>query len=146
MVGVPVVHVLVRCGLVRRVGWVTCAGRLRWGVVVMELVGVAVVLGHRGVGVGGGRGLVMVLVVPCLYGVDVCGQWSLTGLWWALVRVMLLVCPGGRGVRWCGVAGPGSRPGCRALMAGAIADPLTCLGLRGLVGVGDGWSAVSPRG
>ena len=59
----------------------------------------------------------MVLVVPCpltlrewwsWYGVDVCGWWSLAGLpgwgavvwwrWWALVRVVLLVCPGGLGV------------------------------------------------
>ena len=56
MVGVPVVHAIVWCGVVRRVGWVACGGGLRWGVVVMQLVGVAVVLGHRGVGVGGGRG------------------------------------------------------------------------------------------
>ena len=79
---------------------------------------------------------------------DVCGTWSLAGLlgqgavvrWrrWALVGVALLLCPGGLGVGWCGVAGPGSRPGCRALLAGALADPLTCLGLLGLVGVEGG--------
>ena len=89
VVGVPVVHVMVRCGVVRRVGWVACGGRLRWGLVVIERVGVAVVLGRRGVGVGGGGGVMMVLVVPCsvalrecwsLYGADACGQWSLPGL------------------------------------------------------------------
>ena len=55
VVGVPVVHVMVWWGVVRRVGWVACGGRLRWCVVVMELVGAAVVLVHQGVGVGGGR-------------------------------------------------------------------------------------------
>ena len=82
VVGVPVVHAMVCCGVVRRVGSVACGGRLRWGVVVMQLVGVAVVMGHQGVGVGGGRGVVMVLVAPdslalrewwSLYGVDLCG-------------------------------------------------------------------------
>ena len=58
--------------------------------------------------------------------------------WWALVGVVLLVCPGGLGVGWCGVAGPGSRPGCPALLAGALAGPLTCIGLLDLVGVGSG--------
>ena len=37
------------------------------------------------------------------------------------MRVVRLVCPGGLGVGWCGVAGPGSRPGRRALMAGTLA-------------------------
>ena len=56
-VGVPVVHVMVLCGVVRRVGWVACGGWLRWGVVVMQLVRVAVVLQHQGVGGWGpGRG------------------------------------------------------------------------------------------
>ena len=89
VLGVSVVHVMVWCGPVRRVGWVACWGRLRWGVVVMKLVGVAVVLGHRGVGVGGGGGVLMVLVAPrslalrewwSLCGVHLCGQWSLAGL------------------------------------------------------------------
>ena len=99
----------------------------------------------------------VVLVVPCplvlrewwsWHGVDVCGRWSLDGppgqgavvqwRWWALVGAVLLVCPGGLGVGSCGVAGPGSRPGCRALLTGALAGPLTCLGLLGLVGVGGG--------
>ena len=66
--------------------------------------------------------------------------------WWALVRLVLLVCSGGLGVGWCGVAGPGSRPRCRALLAGALAGPLTCLGLLALVGVGGGLSPLSPRG
>ena len=97
MVGVPLVHVMVWCTLVRRVGCVACGGRLRWGVVVMQLVGVAVVLGHRGVSTGGGGGVVVVLVVPCpvslrewssRYGVDLCRLWSLTGLpgWGPVVR------------------------------------------------------------
>ena len=51
VVGVLVVHVMVQYGVVRRVGWVACGGQLRWGLVVMELLGVAVVLGHQ----GGGR-------------------------------------------------------------------------------------------
>ena len=70
--------------------------------------------------------MVVVLVVPChlalrvwwsWHGVDVCGRWWLTGLqglgaavqwwWWALAGAVLLVCPGGLGVGWSGVAGPG---------------------------------------
>ena len=51
---------------------------------------------------------------------------------------VLLVCPGGLGVGWCGVAGPESWSGRCALLAGALAGPLTCLGLLGLVGVGGG--------
>ena len=101
--------------------------------------------------------MVVVLVVPCplalrvwwsWHGVDVCGRWWLTGLqglgaavrwwWWALAGAVLLVCPGGLGVGWCGVAVPGPRSGRRALLAGALAGPLTCLGLLGLVGVGGG--------
>ena len=87
MVGVPVVHVMVWCAVVHRVGWVACGGGPRWGVGVIELVGVAVVLGHQGVEEG--RGVVMVLVAPrslalrewwSLYGVDVCERWSLAGL------------------------------------------------------------------
>ena len=72
-----------------------------------------------------------------------CWRWWLTGLqglgaavrwwWWALAVAVLLVCVG-----WCGVAGPGPLSGRRALLAGALAGPLTCLGLLGLVGVGGG--------
>ena len=51
---------------------------------------------------------------------------------------VLLVCPGGLGLGWRGVAGPVPWLGCRALLAGALAGPLTCLGLLGLVGVGGG--------
>ena len=120
-------------------------------------MGVAVVLGHQGVGVGSDGGVVVVVVVPCplalrvwwsWHGVDVSGPWWLTGLqglgaavrwwWWALVGAVLLVCPGGLGVGWCGVAGPGPWSGCRAPLAGALAGPLTWLGLLGLVGVGGG--------
>ena len=89
VVGVPVVHVMVWCGVVRRVGRVACGARLRWGVVVMILVGVTVVLRHRRVGVGGSRGVVMVLVAPrslappecwSLCGVNLCRQLSLAEL------------------------------------------------------------------
>ena len=58
--------------------------------------------------------------------------------WRALAVVVLLVCPGGLGVGRCGVAGPGPWSGRRALLGGALAGPLTCLGLLGLVGVGGG--------
>ena len=58
--------------------------------------------------------------------------------WWALVVTVLLVCPGSLGVRWRGVAGPGPCSGRRALLAGTLAGPQTCLGLLGLVGVGCG--------
>ena len=56
---------------------------------VLQCVGVAVVLGHRGVGDGGDGGVVVVLVVLCplalrewwsWHGMDVCGRWSLAGL------------------------------------------------------------------
>ena len=65
VVGLSVVHAMVWCGVVRRVGWVACGDRVRRGMVVMHLVGVAAVLLHRGVGVRGGGGVVLVLVVPC---------------------------------------------------------------------------------
>ena len=112
-----VVHVVVWCGEVCRVGWVARGARLRWGVVVMQLVGVAVVLEYRGVGVRRDRGVVVVLVGPCplalrewwsWHGVDMCGRWLLAELpgwgavvrwwWWVLVGAALLVCPGGLGV------------------------------------------------
>ena len=150
-----VVHVMVWCGEMCRVGWVVLGARLRWGVVGMQLVGVAVVLGHLGVGAGRDGGVVVVLVLPCTlalrvwwswHGVDVCRRWLLAGLlglgavvrwwWWALVGTVLLVCPGGLGVGWRGMAGPGSWSGRCALLAGALAGPLTCLGLLGLVGAG----------
>ena len=62
------------------------------------------------------------------------------GRWWrwALVRAVLLVCSGGLGVGWRGVAGPGPWSGRRALLAGALAGILTCLGFLGLVGVRGG--------
>ena len=101
--------------------------------------------------------MLVVLVVPCplglrvwwsWHGLDVCGQWWLTGLlglgaavqwwWWALVGAVLLVSPWGLGVGWCGLAGPRPWSGCRALLAGALAGPLTCLGLLRLVAVGGG--------
>ena len=59
---------------------------------------------------------------------------------------MLLVCPGGLGVGWRGVAGPGPWSGRRALLPGALAGPLTCLGLPGQVGVGGGWTPLSLPG
>ena len=58
--------------------------------------------------------------------------------WWALVGTVLLVCPGGPGVGWRSMARPGSPSGRRALLAGALAGPLACLGLLDLVGVGGG--------
>ena len=63
-----------------------------------------------------------------LYGGGV-GRW---------VGMVLLVSSGGLGVGWRGVAGPGPWLGRRALLAGALAGPLTCLGLLGLVDVGGG--------
>ena len=56
---------MVWCGDVCRVGWVVRQARLCWGVVGMQLGGVAVVLGHQGVGFGGDGGVVVMLVVPC---------------------------------------------------------------------------------
>ena len=101
--------------------------------------------------------MVVVLVMPCplalrvwwsWHGVDLCGRWWLTGLqgwgaavqwWWrALVGAVLLVCPGGLGVGWCGVAGAGLWSGCRVPLADVLAGPPTCLGLLGLVDVGGG--------
>ena len=108
--------------------------------------------------------MVVVLPVPFLlalrvwwswHGGDVCGRCLLAGLlgegavvrwsWSALVATVLLVCPGGLDVGWRGVAGPGPWPGRRALLAGALAGPLTCLGLHGLVVVGAG-EPPRPRG
>ena len=40
------------------------------GVVLMPLVGVAVLFGHRGVGVGRDGGVVLVLVMPCPLALD----------------------------------------------------------------------------
>ena len=79
VVGVSLVHVMVWCGPVRRVGWVAYEGRLRWGVVVMAAMGVAVVLGHQGVGVRGGGGVQMVLLVPRSLALLEC--WSLCGVY-----------------------------------------------------------------
>ena len=84
-----VVHVMVWCCEVCRVGWVACGARLCWGVVVMQLVGAAVVFGHRGVQVGRGVGVVVGLAVLCPLavrqwwsgrGMGVCGRWLLAGL------------------------------------------------------------------
>ena len=86
---VVVVHVMVRCREVCRVGWVARGARLRWGVVVMQLPGVAVVLGHRGVGVGRDGRVAVMLGMPCpqaprewwsWQSMDVCGRWLLAGL------------------------------------------------------------------
>ena len=101
--------------------------------------------------------MVVVLVVSCplalrkwwsWHGVDVRVRCLLAGLpgygavvrwwWWVLVGEALLVCPGGLGVGWRGVAGPGSWSRRCALLAGAPAGPLTCPGLLGLLGVGGG--------
>ena len=80
VVAVSVVHVMVWFGVVRRVGWVACRGRLHWGVAAMQLVGFAVLLRHQGVGVGG---RIMVLLAAdflalhewwSLCGADLCGQ------------------------------------------------------------------------
>ena len=98
--------------------------------------------------------MVMVLVVPCplalriwwsWHSVDVCRRLWMTGpqgvgaavrwWWWALAGAVPLVCPGGLGVGWCAVAGPGPWSGRRALLAGALVGPLTCLGLLRLVSV-----------
>ena len=82
----------------------------------------------------------MVVLAWCGRVWAVVADWAagLAGWRWALARAVLLVCPGGLGVGWSGVAGPGPWSGRRALLAGALAGPLTCLGLLGLVGVGGG--------
>ena len=98
--------------------------------------------------------MVVVLVVPCplalrvwwsWHGVAVVADWAAGfGCCGTVVVVgaggggVVGVCPGGLGVGWCGVAGPGPWSGRRALLAGVLAGPLTCLGLLGLVGVGGG--------
>ena len=165
VVGVFLVHVMVWCGPVRRVGCVACGVWLCWGVVVMELVGAAVVMGHPGVGVGGGGGVLMPLAVPRslalrewwpLCSVDLGGQRSLAGppgwgaavlRWWCVLgRVLLVMCPGALEVWWCDATGPGSRSRCRALLADVLAGPLARLGLLGLVGAGGRWFPLSPWG
>ena len=81
----------------------------------------------------------MVVLVWCGRVRAVVADWAAGfGWWWALAGAVLLVCPGGLGVGWCGVAGPGPWSGRPALLAGAMAGPLTCLVLLGLVGVGGG--------
>ena len=79
-------------------------------------------------------GRVRAVVADWAAGFRCCG----TVWWWGLAGAVLLVCPGGLGVGWCGVAGPRPWSGRCALLAGALAGPLTCLGLLGLVGVGGG--------
>ena len=126
----------------------------------MELVGVAVVSEHQGAGVGGGRGVLMPLVVPRSLALrerrPLCG-----------VRLAVLmqgqgnVVRRGRGRRggccwWCAPGpwkwggamrlGPRSRFGCRALLAGMLVGPLARRRLLGLAGVRGGWSAPSPCG
>ena len=154
---VVVEYVIVWCGDVRYVGWVVRGAWLCWGRggdvagggrCSMGALGGR---GWEGRGRGGGVGGAMSpgsARMGSWHGLDVCRRWWLTGLqglgaavrWWrwALAVAVLLVCPGGLGVGWCGVAGPGPWSGRRALLAGALADPLTCLGLLGLVGVGGG--------
>ena len=165
VVGVSVVHVMVLCGPVRRTGWVGFGARLCWGVVVSEPLGVAVASGHQGVGFRGGGGVLVPLVLPRslallrwrpLRGVDLCRQRSLIGppsrdamvqRWFrALGRVLQVVWIGAFEVGWCDPAGPGSRLGCRTLLAGAPAGPSARHGLHGLVGVGGRWSPLPPRG
>ena len=100
--------------------------------------------------------MVVVLVVPrplalrvwwSWHGVDMCGRWWLTGLqglgaavrWWCWPwrwRCCWCARGSGRGVVRCGWTRPWW--GRRALLVGALAGPLTCLGLLGLVGVGGG--------
>ena len=63
VVGVSVVHVVVWCCPVSRVGWAACGTRLCWAVVMMELVGLAVVVRHRRAASGRGGGVLVLLVV-----------------------------------------------------------------------------------
>ena len=78
------------------------------------------------------RGRAWAVVAGWAAGLGCCG----TVVVWALMGTVLLVCSGGLDVGWRGVAGPGPWSGRRALLAGSLAGPLTCLGLLSLVGVG----------
>ena len=122
------------------------------------------VFGHQGSGIGGRGGVLMPLVVPlCLARrewrplcfLDSCGQRSLAGppswgaavrrWWWALGRVLVVVCPRGLEVGSCNAARPGPWMSCRTLLAGALAGPLPRLEIFGLVRVGGRWSPLSLR-
>ena len=171
VLGVSIVHVVLWCGPVRRMGWVACGPRLGWGVVLMELVGVPVVFRHRGAGVGGGGGVLMPLLGPRilalrerqpLCGMDFCRQRSLCGVrravlvqgrgaavrrWrWPLGRVLLGVGSGALEVGWCDAAWSESRLGYSALLAGTLAGPLAGFGLLDLAVVGGRCSPQSPWG
>ena len=113
---------MVWCGEVCRVGCVALGARLCCGVVVMQLVGVAIVLGHGGAGVGRDGGPVVVLVVPCplaphewwsWHGPDICGQ-SCSCVGRRVRPVRRLVMWGVRGgLVWVWGGGPSlSRVGC----------------------------------
>ena len=155
----------------RRVRWVACGPRLCWGVVVIDLVGVAVVLTHRGAGAGGGGGVLMPLVVPRslalreprpLCSLDLCGQQSLCGVrravlvkgraalvprWqWALGRVLLVVCFRALEVGWCDAAVPGSRLGYRALWGGRWRAPFPVFAFFAWQGSGAGGPPCLRRG
>ena len=100
---VVVVHVIVWYGEVCPVGWVARGARLRWGVVMVQLVGVAVVWGHRGVGVGRDAAGVVVLVVPrswlCVNGGPGMAWTCVGGGCWLDCPVRVLRY-GGAGRRW----------------------------------------------
>ena len=67
VLGVSLVRVVVWRSSLHRIRRLACRPRLRCGVVMMELVGVALVFGHRGGGIwGGSRVLVLLLVPPSL--------------------------------------------------------------------------------
>ena len=168
LVGLSVVHAMVWCGLLRRVGCVSCQPYLCWGVVVKELSVVAPVLGQRGAGVGGGGGALMPVMVPCslalrewraLCGLNLCGQRSLCGVrravlvqgWGAAVRrcrsalrgVLLVECSGALEMGWCDAVRPRSWSGYRPLLAGALAGTLARFHLLGLAGLRGRWSLLS---
>ena len=83
-------HLMLWCGPVCCVRLVACGSRLCWGVVVMVLVGLAVVLGHREAWLGDSWGVLVLLVVPSSLALQ---EWqSLCGANWLERRSLCGLC------------------------------------------------------